>query len=143
MKVNKMGLSDKIKTDIKNAIYYCFMLGLYYGYPVCCIEYFVYYLNYDNTNKNQKYKPLCLKISNSSGFIPCPIHAKEINKGLAKIEYCINSRRCKQPSFPNGVFDEAKFKEKYEEYKKIADFYIINYILKNDSDYNRYHHTIH
>ena len=53
---------------------------MYYGYPSCCIIYFLTNFNFNGSNSRQKYSNKCIKAGNGSGFIPCPSHAKEINE---------------------------------------------------------------
>ena len=124
--------------EIDDTLYSEYMKGLYFGYPTCCIEYFLTYYDFDRSNKNQQYAKSCIKAGQGTGFIPCPSHCKEIRNGITRIEDCINNRRCEIHSFPNGVFDIFKFTSKYEEYKKIADFYVFKIIIKDICDYRRY-----
>jgi hypothetical protein len=126
--------------EIDDTLYSEYMKGLYFGYPTCCIEYFLHYydFDFDGSNKNQQYAKSCIKAGRGTGFIPCPSHTKEITKGITRIEDCINNRRCEIGNFPNATFDIFKFTSKYEEYKKIADFYVFNVILKDIYDYRRY-----
>lgn len=142
VKIKKLTKKDKkmfeIFQQIDDRIYNGYMMGLYFGYPSCCIQYFLRYLNFNGSNTYQKYSKKCIRASQGTGFIPCPAHAKEINKGIVKIEDCINNRRCEKTNFPNGEFNELKFMTKYEEYKPIAFFYVFDVILQYPFDYTRY-----
>jgi len=63
--------------------------GKYFGYPQCCIDYFI-------TNSSTERNPSW----NKTGFIPCPNCLKTVNDvdGLARL---IVGRECEKP-FPQS-----------------------------------------
>jgi hypothetical protein len=68
------------------------VMGVYYGYPVCCIENFYY--KGGTLNKDQK------KVHYNTGFIPCPECACKILKGGITLHELIKDRFC-SIKFPN------------------------------------------
>jgi hypothetical protein len=73
-----------------------FDLGLYFGYPMCCIKEFI------NDIRNGRAPSLRTKLAglNCEGaFHPCTKHTNDILKGYVKIENLIDSRVCPYP-FP-------------------------------------------
>jgi hypothetical protein len=65
-------------------------IGIYLGYPICCINSFIK-RGYKLPTKNQ----INASILNNkrTGFIPCSNHAKQINKGNISITDLINNRK--------------------------------------------------
>lgn len=70
-------------------------MGSFYGYPECCINDFV-----KRFKEGDHASLLQLKVSEYTGFIPCPAHAKEIKNGTITLEGLITNRKCKH-NFPN------------------------------------------
>lgn len=71
-------------------------VGKYFGYPICCISsYEKILINGGKKTAEQAY----LTITDSSGFIPCPEHSKQILEGKITINSLINNRICPFP-FP-------------------------------------------
>ena len=67
--------------------------GKYYGYPECCILDFKekFPLKFESKSDEQKRAA-------KYGFIPCPVHAREILEGKTRIEDLIlPSRKEKRP----------------------------------------------
>ena len=76
-----------------NHLYYN---GIHYGYPNCCIEWFVNnrdVLNGKHTQLTQQQE----KVHNYSGFLPCPTCANKVNKKTLRT--LISNRLCSIP-FP-------------------------------------------
>lgn len=59
-------------------------LGIYYGYPACCVRDFI--------KRNDAPSERQSKASNNTGFIPCPVHTRKILSGKIKIEDLIKDR---------------------------------------------------
>ena len=108
----KLTSEDKKKLEIfkkiDNTFYNGYMLGMYYGYPSCCIIYFLTNFNFNGSNSRQKYSNKCIKAGNGSGFIPCPGHAKEINEGKIKLEDCFIARKNKNLKNTNNFLSKYK-----------------------------------
>ena len=68
--------------------------GEYYGYPPCCIEYFINKEPGVFTNEE-------LEVLDGNGFIPCPGHSTEIKAGIITLEKLITNRKCPTP-YPIG-----------------------------------------
>jgi hypothetical protein len=67
--------------------------GVYFGYPECCIKYFMDTLHFENyTNSLIK--------DNYTGFIPCEKHSMQILNGEITISDIISNRIC-NIKFPN------------------------------------------
>jgi hypothetical protein len=73
-------------------------VGTYYGYPECCIEFFIQNMFYvEKRNKAQKN----IKASGETGFIPCTKHAKQILNKSITIQDILQNRKC-ETEFPYG-----------------------------------------
>jgi len=59
-------------------------LGVYFGFPTCCIEQFC-----DNNNGDREKRS---KAGNGTGLLPCTKHAKQINSGKIKLKDLIQNR---------------------------------------------------
>ena len=77
---------NKLKTDI----------GVYFGYPKCCIKEFysdleigIMFVNKRNRMKRTKFA--------KNGFIPCKKHARLIKRKEITIESLIKNRICTLP----------------------------------------------
>jgi hypothetical protein len=80
--------------------------GLYYGYPMCCINEFIYrYLHH-----NENFSPLICE----NGFIPCETHARQILDKVVYTKDVIKNRECKW-EFPKDDAD-AEYEEKSSVY---------------------------
>ena len=67
-------------------------MGIYYGYPACCIKQYI-------DNKNNNTANFFLLQNNTTGFIPCDECTERINLGDVRIEDLIQNRICPFP-FP-------------------------------------------
>ena len=74
------------------------LMGLYFGFPVCCINEFC---TKDYPDKKRS------KAGNCSGFIPCSAHAEQILKKEIKLEDLIGKRYC-PINFPEDDIDTDK-----------------------------------
>jgi len=74
--------------------------GIYYGYPQCCIDWFVQNIEVpfpDIAELNEKQEA----VHNGTGFIPCPACAELVTKET--LFSLISNRQCKT-DFPVGDF---------------------------------------
>lgn len=78
--------------------------GKYWGYPLCCVKYFIENTGYDI--KTESICQLSKQASGSTGFYPCPIHALHIIDKFIKIEDLIKKNRKSQEIFPNENLKE-------------------------------------
>ena len=93
---------DSIENDI------IAIRGLYFGYPKCCIKYYIE--NKNNIPEN------CLDASENSGFIPCEICSQKILNKKKRIHNLINKRFC-QVNFINNInTNDNSELEKYTKY---------------------------
>lgn len=70
--------------------------GDYFGYPRCCQRAFLPLL------LGREYPTLLQTIAGqSTGFIPCPEHARDVMDGRIALASLIEHRVCKKP-FPNS-----------------------------------------
>lgn len=70
-------------------------LGRYFGYPECCIQYFVHI-------RIESMPPLTPKqeaVHGNTGFIPCPTCAEKVT--AETLHTLIHNRSCPHP-FPHG-----------------------------------------
>ena len=89
MQTRSMTNKESIKVGRKYAHFKHY--GIYYGYPKCCIEYFI--SNVDKKNKDN------IMVANDTGFIPCDNHTELIMKKKLKLNDLIMYRKCKT-AFP-------------------------------------------
>ena len=88
--------------------------GEYYGYPKCCIN---YYLKHAFVGKEavwwdklfKKYPRADRKIG-QTGFIPCPSHLARISAGKIEIEDLIVNRLCPSP-YPDDSLGHIYYEE--------------------------------
>ncbi len=73
--------------------------GKYWGYPVCCIKYFI--ANRGYLKEYETIDELCKLASNNTGFYPCPIHAQHVVDKFIKISDLIKDSRKAKYDFPN------------------------------------------
>jgi len=73
--------------------------GKYWGYPVCCIKYFI--ANQGYLKEYETIDELSKLASNNTGFYPCPIHAQHVVDKFIKIEDLIKDSRKAKFDFPN------------------------------------------
>ena len=84
----------------------CRQLGMYYGYPSCCIEEFI---------MNNVYEKGCSLISAAyGGFVPCQKHTQMILNKTINIRDLIGNRSS-QYEFPIDTDDEEVDDEYYSE----------------------------
>lgn len=73
--------------------------GIYFGYPICCTEFFIVRL--DNFLRGKPVDPYEGKPWMGTGFIPCELHQAQIEKeGLGKIAQTISANRACLIPFP-------------------------------------------
>jgi len=65
-----------------------FELGIYFGYPVCCINAFL--------EDCKKDKPV-ERFVNNKGFVPCEFHYYKIINGEVQAKDLIKNRECQIP----------------------------------------------
>ncbi len=65
-------------------------LGKYYGYPKCCIQYFMHNI----LSCGRRHTRMQLRVSRGSGFIPCPRCAWKIHTEQTTLEGLITNRIC-------------------------------------------------
>lgn len=85
-------------------------VGKYYGYPECCIEFFMTKNIY-----NKEFTQINRKASNDTGFIPCTKHATQILEKKNTLEDILHNRQC-ETKFPNDngiVIQELRTKRKH------------------------------
>jgi hypothetical protein len=68
-----------------------FLSGIYYGYPVCCIDEFIHYGETDSYEDREKRK-LC-----GTGYVPCEECNKKSEEELVE---AINNNRLHWQKFP-------------------------------------------
>lgn len=73
-------------------------VGIYYGYPECCIEFFMKNMFDKEKRKNAQKN---FKVSEGTGFIPCTNHTKQILKKKITLHDILHNRQC-ETLFPNG-----------------------------------------
>ena len=73
--------SDNIENDIIG------IRGLYFGYPRCCIKYFIEHK--DNLPQ------ICLDASEDFGFIPCESCSNKVTNNKIRLNRLIKKRYCK------------------------------------------------
>ena len=74
-------------------------LGVYFGYPECCIDFFM-----NKSTQLRKQETINGKASNGSGFIPCTKHAQQILNKEIRLVDILHNREC-EAIFPkdNGI----------------------------------------
>jgi hypothetical protein len=116
------------------------IIGMFYGYPKCCI---IYFIKYFIIGKSTYIKRLdkCILACSNTGFIPCYKHAIEIsNNNINIANLIIKEERKVSTNFPINIFDEddqMKFISSYDNHNiKIQNIifrYFYNYI-KDEED---------
>lgn len=87
-------------------------VGKYYGYPECCIEFFMTIMVNRELGKKAQINRM---VSNDTGFIPCTNHARQILKKKMTLEDILQNRQC-ETKFPNDngkVIQELRTKRKH------------------------------
>jgi len=69
--------------------------GVYFGYPKCCIAYFM------NRYNNRSMPRVQYIQDNDTGFLPCESCAQRVLSGEITIDQLITNRECEK-AFPNG-----------------------------------------
>ena len=72
--------------------------GKYWGYPVCCIKYFIKSKGY--LKSDETILELSKRASANTGFYPCEIHSQHIVDKFIKIEDLIKQNRKDKNKFP-------------------------------------------
>lgn len=72
-------------------------LGVYYGYPKCCIKHFIV--------DNKKDFKLRTKVGNLTGFLPCTECAQKVANGEIELKDLIQSYRKCRHKFPIDNWD--------------------------------------
>jgi hypothetical protein len=75
-------------------------LGIYYGYPECCIrEFHAVMFETDPAKKAEmkKRRKLNHAVSNGTGFIPCDHHTALVHSGAIVLSELIQNRICERP----------------------------------------------
>lgn len=71
-------------------------LGVYYGYPKCCIKEFFSDLEIGIMFVNKRNRMKRTKVA-KNGFLPCKKHARLIKRKEITIESLIKNRMCPTP----------------------------------------------
>jgi hypothetical protein len=79
--------------------------GVYFGYPKCCIAYFM------NRHNNQLMPRAQYIQDNDTGFLPCKPCADRVLSGEITIDQLITNREC-ETTFPNGDGEKIKAQRK-------------------------------
>lgn len=66
------------------------IMGLYFGYPTCCIKYYC-----ENTLKDMSYYSRV--VGSYSDFYPCEFHAKEVHGKKVLLKDILVNRVCSRP----------------------------------------------
>jgi hypothetical protein len=72
--------------------------GKYWGYPICCIKYFIKSKGYSKSDET--ISELSKRASGNTGFYPCEIHSQHIIDKFFKIEDLIKKNRKDKNNFP-------------------------------------------
>ena len=72
--------------------------GKYWGYPICCIKYFIKAKGY--LKSDETVSELSKRASGNTGFYPCEIHSQHIIDKFIKIEDLIKKNRKDKNKFP-------------------------------------------
>jgi len=82
------------------------MIGMFYGYPTCCILYFIkYFIIGKKTHVKRLDK--CILACSNTGFIPCYKHAIEVcNNNINIANLIIKEERFSSCDFPNDSDDD-------------------------------------
>ncbi len=78
--------------------------GKYWGYPLCCVKYFIENRGY--CKKTETICDLSKKASENTGFYPCPIHAQHVIDKFIKLEDLIKKSRKTKLQFPQEDLTE-------------------------------------
>jgi hypothetical protein len=81
--------------------------GIYFGYPRCCIAYFI---NRHN-NKSELIAKRQHIPENGTGFVPCKSCTQRVLSGEITIGQLIMDREC-ETAFPNGNGEKIKAQRK-------------------------------
>jgi hypothetical protein len=81
-------LQESVEKAKEANINLAYTLGIYFGYPECCIKAFC------ADTKNNNNKNLLKRSISDSGFIPCPKHYSEIKTGDIRLRDIIKNRVC-------------------------------------------------
>jgi hypothetical protein len=79
--------------------------GTYYGYPKCCVHYFV-----SNAGIHEWSTAAQRKAAKNTGFIPCPCCAERVVSGEVKLKDLIVDRKAKK-AFPRDSGDTKAIEE--------------------------------
>jgi hypothetical protein len=71
--------------------------GAYFGYPTCCI---IYFMRRYNNNKSEVMAKKQHIPGNETGFLPCKSCAQRVLSGEITIAQLITNREC-ETAFPN------------------------------------------
>jgi hypothetical protein len=96
--------SDNIENDIIG------IRGLYFGYPLCCIKYFI--------EQKDNLPQICLNASEDFGFIPCESCSDKVSKNKIRLNRLIKKRYCKI------IFMDYLNRNDNNELHKYSDIYI-------------------
>ena len=91
--------------EMKIQLDYFLVMGMYYGYPKCCIEDFCYRYRLDAQANVPNRQSLA---GNHTGFLPCPIHSEEVLSGKKTLKQLIK-KRVHYKLFPNDLCDEGNY----------------------------------
>lgn len=84
----------------RETLEYFVEMGIYFGYPACCI--FNFLKRYDAIHTGKDITTIEQSRVSGSGFVPCQEHAQQILKKQITIHELISqNRKCKKP-FPYG-----------------------------------------
>jgi len=72
--------------------------GKYWGYPVCCIKYFIKSKGY--LKSDETISALSKRASGNTGFYPCEVHSQHVVDKFIKIEDLIKKNRKDKNKFP-------------------------------------------
>ena len=111
---------------------YHFLLGLFYGYPVCCILNYIKCINFKE--KNLKLHKICVQASNDTDFIPCYQHSKEIiNNEIKLSDVIIKNNRKNKSEFPiedeEGDETNENIINNYDYFQEIINYCVDKYLL--------------
>lgn len=73
-------------------------VGIYFGYPKCCIEFYMKSI-FDKNMQNEVQQSM--EVSNETGFIPCTKHTQQILKKETTLHDILCNRQC-ETTFPNS-----------------------------------------
>jgi len=85
------------------------IIGIYYGYPQCCIDSF-----FDPFVPAFMRDPIQREVAAGTGFFPCVKHANEVAEGKIKLEDLITDRSC-DLLFPEQDDEDMTHTDKFVE----------------------------